>query len=72
MQLQGRAIAQAVSRRLLTVAALVRVHFSPVDSVALGQVPSSSGLSCKYHSTATSFIWRTDNEPARGRSSIEM
>jgi hypothetical protein len=55
---QGRSVAQAVSRRTLTVEARVRswslrVGFF-VDKVALGQVfsPSTSVFPCQFHSTS--------------------
>jgi hypothetical protein len=44
----GRAVAQVVSRRLLTAEARIRAHVSPFAIVALGQVfiPSSSVFPC--------------------------
>jgi hypothetical protein len=58
----GRAMAKAVSRWPLTVAARVRAQVNPVefvvDKVALGQVfpPSPSVFPCQYHSTVGSIF----------------
>jgi hypothetical protein len=59
------AMAQAVSRRLLTA----ETRFDPgsvhvgfvVDKVALGQVfsPSTSGFPCQFHSTGAPLLGKT-------------
>jgi hypothetical protein len=71
-------MAQAVSRRPVTVETWVRAWVSPYGTCGgqsgteTGFSPSSSVFPCQYHSTValrTDIVWGMNNRPAGGRSS---